>query len=74
MRGTHYLTLEEVRQERERLLGELVAQGLSEAEVYQYASEWRLRPQERAIFQKISDYDWILEMSGSTDHPRAHAA
>lgn len=60
--ASHYMTLEEIRNERTVLLRELEARGLSEEEVYEHAESWRLRPDERAIFQKISDYDWMLSV------------
>lgn len=59
---SHYMTLDEIRNERAALLRQLEARGLSEDEVYEHAASWRLRPDERAIFQRISDFDWMLSV------------
>lgn len=63
---SHYMTLDEIRNERANLLRELEGRGLSEEEVYEYAESWRLRAEERAIFQRISDFDWMLSV-GTND-------
>lgn len=64
MAGTaHYLTVEEVQAERQKLLDELSHLGISEEAVYEYAQTWSLRPHERTLFQKVTDYDWILSVA-----------
>ena len=69
MTGTsHYLTVEEVRAERQKLLDELNSLGVPEDDLYEYAQTWSLRPNERTLFQKITDYDWILGVAEDEEH------
>ncbi|WP_460682094.1 hypothetical protein [Nesterenkonia populi] len=67
MSTTHYLTPDQLHDERSKLLGALKQMGISEQQLYSYAASWRLRPEERAIFQKISDYDWLIRMADEQD-------
>lgn len=72
--ASHYLTVKEVRAERQKLLDELNRLGVPEDDVYDYARTWSLRPNERALFQKITDYDWILSVAEDQGHRRDTAA
>lgn len=58
----HRMSVEEVREARQKLLDDFARFGLSEPEVYEYAETWSLRPLERAKFQTLTDYDWILSV------------
>lgn len=71
MSENHYMTVDEIRKARAELLDELARRGLDEDSVYEHAHSWQLRPDERALFQKISDYDWILSLENT---PRDAAA